>query len=75
MDVSTAIVLLTINVIVLSLVIISLIIVTVILIAKLNKVATNVEKTTSNVAHMTEWLSPVKLFTEAAKAFRSTKNN
>lgn len=73
MDVPTAITLLTINVIVLTLVIVSLIIVTIILIAKLNKVASNVEKTTSHVASMTEWFSPAKLFGEIVKTVNSIR--
>lgn len=73
MDVSTAIVLLTINVIVLSLVIVTLIVVTIILVAKLNKVAGNVEKTTSNLASITEWFTPAKVFGEAVRAIRSIK--
>ena len=74
MDVSTAITLLTINVIVLSIVIISLIVVTIILVAKLNKVARNVEKTTDNIAHISDWFSPVKVFGEIANAIKSIKN-
>jgi hypothetical protein len=73
MDVPTAIVLLTINVIVLSVVIILLLVVAIILIVKLNKVAKNVQQTTSNVANMTEWLSPVKIFGEIGKAIASFK--
>ncbi len=74
MDVSTAITLLTINLIVLSIVIISIIVVTIVLIVKLNKVAKNVQQTTANVAHISEWFSPMKVFGELAKAISKFKN-
>ena len=64
MDVSTAITLLTINLVVLSLVIILVIIAAIILVVKINKIARNVKQTTTNVAHITEWFSPVKVFSE-----------
>jgi hypothetical protein len=74
MDVSTAITLLTINLIVLSLVIITIIVVAIVLIVKLNKVAKNVQVATANVAHISEWFSPVKVFGELAKAITKFKN-
>jgi outer membrane murein-binding lipoprotein Lpp len=73
MDVSTAIMLLTINVIVLTVVILTVLIVAIVLIVKLNKVASNVQQTTSNVASLTEWFSPVKVFGEIAKAINSIR--
>ena len=73
MEVQTAITLLTINLIVLSVVIILLLVVTIILIVKLNKVAKNVQQTTANVAHITDWFSPVKVFGEIANLFTSFK--
>ncbi|MDB5163020.1 MAG: hypothetical protein JWO54_485 [Candidatus Saccharibacteria bacterium] len=73
MDVSTAITLLTINVIVLSIVIIFIIVVAIILIVKLNKVAKNVQQTTANFAHLSEWLSPAKLFGTLAKTISTFK--
>ena len=73
MDVSTAIALLTVNVIVLSIVIVLLLVVTIVLIVKLNKVAKNVQQTTSNVASISEWFSPVKVFSELAKVITSFK--
>ncbi len=73
MEVSTAITLLTINLIVLSVVIVALIVMAIVLVVKLNKVARNVQQTTSNVASMTEWLSPAKVFTEVAKVISSFK--
>jgi len=74
MDVSTAIVLLTINLVVLSVVIIALIIVAIVLAVKLNKVASNVQETTANVASITSWFSPAKLFGEIAKAINNVRN-
>ena len=73
MDISTAITLLTINLVVLSVVIVALIIVVIVLVVKLNKVASNVQQTTANVANITEWFSPMKVFGEIAKAVASFK--
>lgn len=73
MEVSTAITLLTINLIVLSVVIVALIIVALILVVKLNKIASNVKQTTSNVASISEWFSPFKVFSELAKVVTSFK--
>jgi len=74
MEVSTAISLLTVNLVVLSLVIIVIIVVGILLIVKLNKIAANVKQATENAAHITDWLSPVKVFTELAKAVSKFKN-
>lgn len=68
MEVSTAIALLTINLIILSVVVISIIIVGIILVGKLNKIAQNVEQATANAMHITDWLSPFKVFSELGKA-------
>lgn len=73
MEVSTAITLLTINLIVLSAVIILMIIGIIVLVIKLNKIAHNVQETTSHIASATEWLSPVKVFSEIAKVITSFK--
>lgn len=73
MDVSTAIILLTINLVVLSVVIILLLVVAIVLVVKLNKIANSVKQTTTNIAQVTEWFSPVKLFGEVAKAIHSFK--
>lgn len=74
MEVSTAITLLTINLVILSIVIITIIIVGIILVVKLNKVAQNVKQATENVAHVTDWFSPVKVFSALAKAVAKFKN-
>lgn len=73
MEVSTAITLLTINLIVLSAVIILMIIGIIILIIKINKIAKNVQDTTSHIASITEWFSPMKVFGEIAKVITSFK--
>jgi len=73
MEVSTAISLLTINLIVLSLVIIVIIVVGILLVVKLNKIAANVKQATANAAHITDWLSPFKLFSELARAIAKFK--
>lgn len=73
MEIGTAITLLTINLIVLSVVIILVIVATIILVVKLGKIASNVQQTTNNVASITEWFSPVKVFSEVAKLFTSKK--
>ena len=74
MDISTAITLLTINLIVLSVVIITIIIVGIVLVVKLNKVAQNVKQATANVANITDWFSPYKVFSEIGKAVAKFKN-
>jgi len=74
MEVTTAISLLTINLVILSLVIIVVILVGILLIVKLNKIAANVKQATENAAHITDWFSPVKVFTEVAKAVAKFKN-
>lgn len=71
MDIATAITLLTINLVVLSVVIIALLVVAIVLIVKLNKIASSVQQTTHNVASITEWFSPAKVFGELAKAISS----
>ena len=73
MEVSTAITLLTINLIVLSAVIILMIIGIIIVIIKINKIAKNVQDTTSHIASITEWFSPMKVFGEIAKVVTSFK--
>ena len=73
MEIGTAITLLTINLIVLSVVIILVIVATIILVVKLGKIASNVQQTTNNVARITEWFSPVRVFGELAKLFTSKK--
>lgn len=73
MDVSTAIALLTVNVIVLSVVILALIIIIIVLLVKLNKIASNVQQTSANIASATEWFSPMKIFSEIAKVVSSIK--
>ena len=73
-EVTTAITLLTINLIVLSVVIIAMIIVTIVLVVKMNKIASNVQQTTENMANITNWFSPMKVFGELAKAIRSIKH-
>lgn len=74
MNVTTAITLLTINLIVLSVVIVALIIVAVVLMVKLNKIAGNVQQTTANIASITDWFSPAKVFTMVAHTIRSFKH-
>ena len=73
MDISTAITLLTINLILLSVVIITVIVVAIVLVVKLNKIASNVKKTTANITQITEWFSPFKVFSELARVIKSAK--
>jgi hypothetical protein len=73
MDIATVITLLTVNLIVLSVVIIALIVATTILLIKMNKIAANVQQTTENLAHATNWFSPMKLFAAVAHAVRVVK--
>jgi len=71
---ATAITLLTINLIVLSVVIVLLLVVAIVLIIKLNKIAGNVQQTTANVASISDWFSPAKVFGEIVKTIRTIKN-
>lgn len=73
MDTATVITLLTVNLIVLSVVIITMIIVAIVLTIKLNKIAGNVQQTTENMASITSWFSPVKVFSEFAQAIRTIR--
>lgn len=73
METATAISLLTINVVVLSVVILALLIIVIVLVIKLNKLVSNMQQVSENVAKATEWLSPVKIFSEAGNLFRSLK--
>jgi hypothetical protein len=73
MEVSTAITLLTINLIVLSAVIISIIAVGIILVVKLNKIAQNIKQATTNIAHITDWFSPFKVFSGFGRAIAKFK--
>lgn len=73
MEEATIIMLLTINLIVLSVVIITLIIIAIMLAVKLNRIAHNVKETTANVASITNWFSPVKVFQELAQAIKALK--
>ena len=71
METATAISLLTVNVIVLSVVILALLIIVIVLLIKLNKLVSNMQHVSENVAKATEWLSPVKVFSELGNIFRS----
>lgn len=75
MEVSTeaAISLLTINLIVLSVVIVAMIVAIIVLAMKLNKIAKDIKQTTSNVSSITEWFSPMKVFSELARVISSFK--
>ena len=75
MDTTTVITLLTINLIVLSVVIIAIIVAAIILVLKMNKIASNIQETTKHVASATEWLSPVKVFSELATAIRAIRKS
>lgn len=73
MDEATVITLLTINLIVLSVVIITMIIAMIVLAVKLSKIASSVQQTTANVASITSWFSPVKVFQELASAINAIR--
>lgn len=73
MEISTAITLLTVNLILLSIVILTVIVAAIVLVVKLNKIASNVKQTTANITNITEWLSPFKVFSELARAIKSVK--
>lgn len=73
MEVSTAIALLTINLVILSVVIITIIVVGIILVVKLNKVAQSVKQAAENAVRITDWFSPVKVFGAFAVAVAKFK--
>ncbi len=74
-EMATVIALLSANLIVLSVVIIALIVVTIVLVIKMNKIVRNIQDTTAHVASATEWLSPVKVFSELATAIRAIRKS
>ena len=67
---ATIVTLLTIAVILLSLVIIALLAAVTIVIVKVNHIAKSVDQITGNLASATDWLSPVKVFSEVTKAIQ-----
>jgi predicted Holliday junction resolvase-like endonuclease len=66
----TLVILLTIAVILLSIVIIALLTVVVVAVIKINHIARNIEDATHNLAHVTDWVVPTKVFAAVARAFR-----
>lgn len=69
-DMQTVIILMTIVIIIHSVTIIVLFGVIIALLTKLKRLVNHAEATVSNIAQATEWLSPVKLFTEVVQLFR-----
>lgn len=69
-DMQTIITLLTVVVVLLSIVIIALIAAIIILIVKVNKLVSDAQHVTSNLAAATKWLNPVTVFTELMNAIR-----
>lgn len=65
-----AIILLTVIVTMLSVIIAVLLALVIIVLAKLNKLAGQVKVITENVSSATAWLSPMTVFSAAARAFR-----
>ncbi|QJU07790.1 hypothetical protein FBF29_03785 [Candidatus Saccharibacteria bacterium oral taxon 488] len=69
-DMQTVIILMTAVIIIHSVTIIVLFGVIIALLTKLKRLVNHAEATVSNIAQATEWLSPVKLFTEVVQLFR-----
>ena len=70
-DMQTVIILMTVVIIIHSVTIIVLFGVIIIsLLTKLKRLVNQAEAAVSNIAQATEWLSPVKLFTEVVQLFR-----
>ena len=69
-DMQTVIILMTVVIIIHSVTIIVLFGVIIALLTKLKRLVNHAEATVSNIAQATEWLSPVKVFTEVARLFR-----
>jgi len=74
MEIQTAITLLTIAVILLSVVIVAILALGVVLLFKVNKLVRNANHITNNIVSATAWLSPVKVFGEAFKAFNKFRS-
>ena len=73
MEVSTAITLLTITVILLSVVIVALLSVGIVLLIKVSKLLNTLRAVSANAARATDWLSPVKVFSEIAQRIRTVR--
>lgn len=69
-DMQTVIILMTVVIIIHSVTIVVLFGVIISLLTKLKRLVNQAEAAVSNIAQATEWLSPVKLFTEVARLFR-----
>lgn len=69
-DMQTVIILMTVVIIIHSVTIIVLFGVIISLLTKLKRLVNRAEVVTHNIAQATEWLSPVKVFTEVARLFR-----
>ncbi len=69
-DMQTVIILMSAVIIIHSVTIIVLFGVIIALLTKLKRLVNHAEATVSNIAQATEWLSPVKLFTEVVQLFR-----
>lgn len=69
-DIQTVIILMSAVIIIHSVTIIVLFGVIIALLTKLKRLVNHAEATVSNIAQATEWLSPVKLFTEVVQLFR-----
>lgn len=72
-DMQTVIILLSVIVGILSLVIIALLGVVIALLVKARQIAQRVDDVTTNVAKVTEWLSPAKFVGEIASLFNRKK--
>ena len=68
-DMQTVIILMTVVIIIHSVTIIVLFGVIISLLTKLKRLVNHAEVAVSNIAQATEWLSPVKLFTEVVQLF------
>ena len=73
MDMNLVITLLTIAIVLLSLVIVALLVAVILVIIKVNHIAKSIDAVTSNLANATNWVNPVKIFTEVFAAFRKNK--
>ena len=69
-DMQTVIILMTVVIIIHSVTIVVLFGVIISLLTKLKRLVNQAEAAVSNIAQATEWLSPVKVFTEVARLFR-----
>lgn len=70
MDMNVLVTLLTIAVVLLSLVIIALLVAVTVVLVKLRRLINHIDVVMQNIAAASDWLSPIKIFSQISKLFR-----